>query len=49
MASDPDRVQTPKTLKDFGYALGRYTPMRLGQLRSIGKIIRERAAAKPKK
>lgn len=45
----PEPAQTPKTIKDFGQALGRYLPMRLAQLRSIGKITRERAGGKAKR
>ena len=45
----PEPAQTPKTIKDFGHALGRYLPLRLAQLRTIGKITRERVGGKGKR
>jgi len=46
---EEERVQTPKTLKDFGRAVGVHLPRRLSQLRALGKSTRALGSSKPRK
>ena len=48
MPNGPEKVQTPKTMRDFGYALGVHLPRRTAQLRQIGKLIRANPRGKRK-
>ena len=49
MPNEPEPIQTPKTIKLFARTLGRYLPMRMMQLRTMGKIMRAKTAPKGKR
>jgi hypothetical protein len=46
---EDERVQTPKTLRDFSHALSKDLPRRLAQLRTLGKLTRSLPRGRPKR
>jgi len=49
MATDPDQIRAPQSLREFGRALGIHLPRQLTQLRRIGKQTRALSGRRPKK